>query len=177
MNIKSLIPISLFLILIACKAIDKFTQFNMTYNETVVIPSSTGINLPTNIYSPEIESNSEATFSANDTRKDKIEDVKLTAMDLTLTSPANGDFSFLKSVEIFIYAEGLEETKIAWKYDISDDAGNTLDLETSDTNLEEYIKKESFKLRLTTVTDKIITSEHKINVHSIFFVDAKVLGI
>ena len=177
MNIKSLIPISLFLILIACKAIDKFTQFNMTYNETVVIPSSTGINLPTNIDSPEIESNSEATFSANDTRKDKIEDVKLTAMDLTLTSPANGDFSFLKSVEIFIYAEGLEETKIAWKYDISDDAGNTLDLETSDTNLEEYIKKESFKLRLTTVTDKIITSEHKINVHSIFFVDAKVLGI
>ena len=54
-------------LLIGCKKIDKLTQFDMNYDQTVVIPSSTGVNLPFNIFSPDVQSNSETTFAINDT--------------------------------------------------------------------------------------------------------------
>lgn len=164
-------------LLVSCKAVDKFTKFNLEYNETVTIPASSVVDLPISIATPEMETNTESTFASNDTRKDKIEEIKLTQMTLSVLSPETGDFGFLKSVSVFIYAEGLDEIKIAWKDVVPEDAGNTLDLETSDTDLKEYIKKDSFKLKVNVVTDKATTSEHKINVYSKFFVDAKVLGI
>jgi len=168
---------ALLILLTGCDKIDELTQFNLEYSQTIVIPSSTGIDLPFNISTPEIESNSESTFSSNNTHKDLIEEITLTEMKLTLSSPENGDFGFLKSIEIFISAEGVPEQKIAWNENIPDDIEKKLQLETSDIDLKEFIKKEKFKLRLNTVTDEIITSDHHIEVNSIFFVDAKILGI
>jgi hypothetical protein len=159
-----------------CKMIDKLTQFDMEFDETVVIPSSTGINLPFNILTPDIETNSESTFAVNDTRKDLIEEVILTSLDLTLTSPADADFSFLKSISIFISADGLSETRIAWKDDIPSVVGSVLNLETEGVDIKEYIMKDQFALRLNTVTDEVLTSDHQIDVHAEFYVDAKILG-
>lgn len=159
-----------------CKLIDKLTQFDMEFDETVEVPSYIGINLPFNILTPAIRTNSESTFEINDTRKDLIEEIILTSLDLTLTSPSDADFSFLKSVSIFISADGLSETEIAFKDDIPSDIGAVLTLETLDVDIQEYIKKDQFSLRLNTVTDEILTSDHQIDVHAVFFVDAKILG-
>jgi hypothetical protein len=164
------------LTIIGCKEIDKLTQFDMEFNETVVVPSSTGINLPFNILTPDVETNSESTFAVNDTRKDLVEEIKLTTLNLTLTSPSNADFSFLESISVFILAEGLSEAKIAWKDNIPDGIGTVLNLEITDADLKEYIKKDKFSLRLNTVTDEFLTSDHQIDVHSVFFVNAKILG-
>ena len=159
-----------------CKKIDSLTQFDMEYDSSVVIPSSTGINLPFNLFTPEIESNSETTFAVNDTRKDLIEEITLMSLDIELTSPSNGDLGFLNAVNVFISADGLSEVKIAWKDNIPSDIGKTLILETSDEDIKDYIKKDNFVLKLNTTTDEFITSDHHIDVHSVFFVDAKVLG-
>lgn len=164
------------LTLIGCGIVDKFIQFDMEFNENVVIPSSTGVNLPFNILVPDVETNSESTFAVNDTRKDLVEEVKLTTLNLTLTSPSNADFSFLKSINIFISAEGLSEAKIAWKDNIPDDIGTVLSLEITNADLKEYIKKDKFTLRLNTVINELLTSDYYIDVHSEFFVDAKILG-
>jgi len=161
----------------SCKTLDKLTQFNMDYDQSIVIPSSTGVDLPFNIQTPDVESNSESTFAVNDTRKDLIEKIQLTDLTLTLTSPAGADFGFLKSISVFISAEGLSETKIAWKEDIPDNPGTVLTLETTGVDLKEYIKKDKFSLRLNTVTDELITSDHHIDMHSVFFVDAQILGL
>ncbi len=163
-------------VLLGCKKIDKLTQFNMEYNETVVIPSSTGINLPFNLFTPDVKTNSESTFSVNDTRKDLIEEIKLTQLDLTLTSPSNGDLGFLKSIEIFLTADGLPEVKIAWKDNIPSSVDKYLELVTTTTDLKEYIKKDEFSLKVSIVTDEVLTSDHHIDVHSLFFVDAKISG-
>lgn len=171
-----LIFATLLTLLVGCKKINKLTQFDMEYNETVTIPSSTGINLPFNLFTPDVKSNSESTFAVNDTRKDLIEEIKLTQLDLTLTSPSNGDFKFLKSIEIFISADGLSEVKVAWKENISSSIGKYLELETTETDLQEFIKKDNFTLRVSTVTDEVLTSDQHIDVHSVFFVDAKILG-
>ncbi|WP_462280969.1 hypothetical protein [Salinivirga cyanobacteriivorans] len=159
-----------------CDEVDELTQFEMEYTEEVVIPSSTGINLPFNIFTPDIESNSESTFSVNDTRKDLIEEITLKKMDLTLTSPSNGDFGFLNSIEIYISAEDVSEVRIAWKEDIPSNVGQYLELETSGADIKEFIKKDEFKLRVNTVTDEALTSDHHIDIHSIFHVDAEILG-
>lgn len=168
-------PLFLFL-LIGCKKLDKLTQFNMEYNETVVIQSTTGVNLPFNIGTPDIESNSESTFAVNDTRKDLIEEIILKQLDLTLTTPSNGDLGFLKDIEIYIKADGLSEEKVAWKNDIPTNVDKYIELETTSKDLKEYIKKDNFSLKVTTTTDELITSDHHINIHSVFFVDAKILG-
>lgn len=163
-------------LLIGCKKIDELTQFDMNYDQKVVIPSSTGINLPFNIFSPDVQSNSETTFAINDTRKDLIEDINLKQLTLTLTSPLNGDFSFLKSIELFITSSALEEVKIAWKDNIASNIGKSIELETTDADLKEFIKGEEFTLRVRAITDELITSNHELDVHSEFFVDAKILG-
>ncbi len=160
-----------------CDQIDSLTQFNLEYNEEVVVPSATGVDLPLDIFTPDIESNSESKFAVNDTKKEFIEHISLKSMRLTLTSPAEGDFSFLESINIYINADGLEEQKIASLDEIPQNPGDVLNLEVADVDLQEYIKKDRFSLRLNTVTDEIITSDHHIDVKSVFFVDAKILGI
>ncbi|MCF8254667.1 MAG: hypothetical protein K9I36_08920 [Bacteroidia bacterium] len=160
----------------ACKKVDKLTKFNLNYEENVTIPSSTGINLPFNILSPDITTNSESSFSVNNTRKDLIESIKLTKLDLEIISPSNGNFNFLKSVDIYISADGLAETKIAYKENIPNNVGSKLSLDLTDTDLKEYIKKDKFSLKLVSVTDEFIATDYKIKISTSFFVDAKILG-
>lgn len=161
----------------SCDKIDELTKFDVEYSQRVTIPSSTGINLPFDIFTPEMETNSESKFAINDTRKDLIEEIILTELELIIISPDNADFSFLNSIEVYISADGLEEIQIAFLNEVPEDSGNRILLDTADTDLQEYIKKDEFSLRLNTVTDELISSDHELEVNSTFFVDAKILGI
>lgn len=163
--------------LISCDQIDNLTKFTMDYDANMTIPSSTGVNLPFVLNTPQMESNSESEFESNNTHKDLIEDIRLRVLELTLTSPENEDFSFLESIEIFIVADGLSEMEIAHNDNVAATAGKVLKLETVDVDIKEYIKKDKFSLRVKAVTDEVIASDHYIDIHSEFFVDAKILGI
>ena len=175
MKIK-LILVLFIVTFVGCKNIERLTQFHLEYNQTIEIPSSTILNLPFNLFTPDIESNSESSFAINDTRKDLVEEITIKKLALNLESPENGDFGFLKSIEIFIFAEGVPDIKIAWKNEISSSAGKYLELETTETDLKEFIKKDQFALKVTTVTREAPGSDHLIDVYSVFFVDAKILG-
>lgn len=161
--------------LTACKKVAKFTQFNMEFENECVIPSNAGVNLPIEIFTPETETNSESTFAVNDTRKDKIEEITLTELDMTITSPSGQDFSFLESINLYLNADGLDEVLIAWKSPVPQDA-TTLVLETTEKDMKEYIKKDEFTLRINCTTDEVITNDHHLNVRSKYFVDAEILG-
>ncbi|MBM1104789.1 hypothetical protein JQC67_01440 [Aurantibacter crassamenti] len=168
--------IILAIIVFSCDKLDELTKFSIDYDAQVTIPSSAGINLPFDVLTPDTETNSESKFESNDTRKDLIEEIKLTELQLVITSPDDTDFSFLESIEVYIDADGLDEIKIASKYEVPE-SGSTLDLDVSDVDLKEYIKKDSYNLRLNTVTDEAMSQDHDINVKSTFFVDAKILGL
>ena len=163
--------------LIQCQRLSEFTQFEMDYDETVVIPSTIGIQLPLNIFTPPIKTENESVFEVNDTRKDLIEEIVLTTLELSLNSPENSDFGFLRSIGIYLTADGLDEVLIAWKEEIPSDIGKLLELETTDIDLQEYIKKDAINLKVQTVTDKILGSDHEIGIHAVFFVDARILGL
>jgi len=174
---KSLCLVCLITLFSSCDKLDELTKFDMEYSQRATIPSSTGANLPFDIFTPDMETNSESKFAVNDTRKDLIEEITLTELEMVIISPDNADFSFLNSIEIFISAEDLEEIQIASLDEVPDDAGNVLLLNTSDADLKEYIKKDEFSLRLNTVTDELISTDHELEVNSTFFVDAKILGL
>lgn len=174
--ITLIIGLAVFTLTNSCKKVDELTKFDMDYNTTVVIPSSSGINLPFNVISPSMSTNSEATFEVNDTRKDLIEEILLKKLELRVDSPNGGDFGFLESVEIYINAQDLNELKIAWYDNVPQNQGNTLEIFTTEADLKEYVKKDNFTLRVKTVTDEVIASDYHINIYSQFFVDAKILG-
>ena len=179
---KRIITISIWLIAISwitggCSQLDKLTQFALDYDETIVIPSVIGLNLPFNIVTPSIKTNSTEIFEINDTRKNLVEEIQLEQLTLKIIDPADADFSFLESIEIYMAAEGLEEVLVAWKYDIDDSVGSSIILETSGDDLTPYIVLDEFTLKFTTVTDKVVLSDQTIEVQSTFFVDAKILGI
>ena len=171
-----LLILSILFTITACDKVDDLTKFDLEYKSKVVIPGSAGINLPFDVLTPEMETDSESKFQVNDTRKDLIEEIKLTELQMIITSPNNADFSFLKSIEVYISAEGLDEVKIA-EEEVDENVGKTLNVDVLDVDLKEYIKKDEFNLRLNTVIDEAIGSNHEIDVNSTFFVDAKILGI
>ena len=160
-----------------CKKVDEFTQFNLTYKSEVTVSPATILNLPIDIFTPDMETNSEAEFAVNDTNKDLVEEILLERLDMKITSPDDQRFDFLGSISVFIEAEGLSEIKIAEITDIPDNVGAEISLTTVENNLAEYIKKDAFNLRVNIVSDKTVNREVKIEVDSEFFVDAKILGI
>ena len=165
------------LMIVSCKDLEKLTEFNMNYTSSVTIPKSTGIDLPLIVPTPAVETNSESEFAVNDTRKDMIEEIILTQLDLTITSPDDQTFSFIESIEVFIQAEDLPEVQVAYQDNVPEDAGDRLTLETTGQDLKEYIKKDMFELRIKTITDEALSHDTDIKVDSRFFVNARVLGL
>jgi len=161
----------------SCKEIDKLTQFSISNDSEATIPATLGINLPIDIWTPDIPTNSESEFESNNTAKNLIEHITLKSLKIEITSPQSATFDFLKNIEIYISAEGLDEKKIAWLDDIPKTGLKSIDLETSNDDLQEYIKKDKYRLRTKTVTRELISQDTDIKIHSVFWVDAKILGI
>lgn len=172
----SIIYLSIFILFSACDEVDKFTQFTMDYQSEVTIQSNVGVDVPVTLMTPDIQSNAESEFAVNDTRKDLVEEIRLQESTLTITQPDDGDFGFLKSIHLYIHAEGMEKQLIASKEDIPEEVGAVLELDINDIDLQRYIKKDEFTLEMETVTDEIISRDHIIEVYSEFWVDAKILG-
>ena len=161
----------------ACDKIDDLTKFDLDYNSSVTIESGTLINLPFVVQTPPVQTNSESEFESNNTQKDLIESIKLSRMRLIITSPADADFSFLESIEVFIKAEGLEEIPLASLNPVAGDASGTIELNTSNAELKEYIKKDRYTLRVESITDEAIDRDIELDIRSVFRVDARILGL
>lgn len=153
---------------------EKATQFEVDYNTELVVEANSPISDPFDVVSPEVTTNAKSKFEANNTTKEHIEKVTLEDLDLSIISPSDQNFDFLKSVELYINADGLSELRIAHKNSVPE-GQKEISLETVDNDLQEYIKSDSFTLRVKTVTDETFTEDVHINVYSNFFVDAKIV--
>ena len=70
-----------------CEQLSRLTQFDLTYDETVVVPSSMSVALPFDVATPDVETNSESQFSVNKTQTDLIEAISLKELKLNLKLP------------------------------------------------------------------------------------------
>lgn len=149
-------------------------QFFMGYTSSVTVPSTFGQLIPFSINTPEITSNAEGEFSANKTSKKRISSIKLSDLSLNITSPDGETFSFLNSIEIYINAEGLSEQKIAYNDSIPDNVTNSITCSTVNVDLQEYIKKDSFKIKAVFTTDETLAQDVQIDIKPRFLVKAKI---
>lgn len=150
----------------------KLTQFYIDFNTPATIQSSIPINSPVNIYTPEQETNSTVVFEVNDTRKDLINLILLKDLEISITEPESQNFNFLKSVEVFINSDNFTERKVAYNENVPSNV-KKINCEVLDVDLQDYIKEESFVIRIRTVTDQILTQDVKLDIYSNFFVDAQ----
>ncbi len=163
--------------LVSCNAIKKLGQFYINYNTQAVFPANIPINMPLSITSPSIATNSSEIFQNNKTRSDLIQSVKLSQLTLNITSPQGQTFSFLQNVSIYISSDSLPEVEIASKQNIPANVGDTLTLDVTNVELQNYIKASEIKMRIAGTTDKLITTNVYVNVQARFFVQANLLAV
>lgn len=166
-----------FMVLFSCDVVDELTKFDLDMQTNYSVASTTLINSPFDFNTPDVTTNSESSFENNDTHKDLVESIKLKKIKLTIDSPSNGDFNFLKEMHVYINAEGVEEVEIANIIDLENTDSNTLELDVLGEELKAYIKEDSYTLRIKAITDETISQTHDITIDTKFRVDAKILGI
>ena len=177
MRVSLPIALTLIFIFIGCKAIDELTFFDIDYNYTFTLPAFNGLVIPEEIESNDVENNTENTFDNNDTRKDLVERATLQKFNVRITEPTDGSFNFVNKVEIFVKTSELSEKLIAWKYDIPQDIGNYIELDTTSDDLKKYLTSNTIKVRLKTISNGPITEDHTMDLEASVEVDAKILGI
>lgn len=161
-------------LLFSCNKIDDLLTFRIKHQNTIVLESSIPIASPLEIITPDIETNSNQEFQNNNTRADLVKDVKLESLKLTITDPEDKTFSFLKSIKIYISADGVPEIELASQENINSTT-NTLDLETTNEKLDPYVKASSYNLRTAVVTKETLTSDVSVRANLTFKVTAEPL--
>lgn len=163
--------------LVSCNAIKKLGQFYINYNTTAVFPANIPANLPVTIYSPSLATNSSQVFQSNNTAANLIQSIALHQLVLTITSPTGQTFSFLQNVSVYISTDSLPEVEIASIQNIPANIGDTLALNCTNADLENYIKATQVKLRVSGTTDQLLTTNVNVNVYAQFFVQANLLAV
>ena len=154
---------------VSCK---KLLTFDISDSTTTTIDANIlPFQLPVELPTPDVTTNSENEFAQNDTKVELVKEIILKKLVLTITSPNDKTFSFLKSIEIYISADGEDEMKLAWNDDVQSDA-KSIELETTNSALDKYVKKDKYKLRTKVVTKETLTQSVDIKIDFTFQVTA-----
>lgn len=176
LTMKHVLPILILLFIgtLSCnKILDRLTTFSYSREATFTIPSTTPVNLPTVFNTPDIQTQFEKEFSANNTKIDLVESIKLKSLTNQILNPANGNFDFVKSIEIYISSDGLADAVVASVSNHMDDGTSAIDFEIADLNLKMYLTQENFKLKARVTTDALITQDYDVTSKATFEVKGK----
>jgi hypothetical protein len=159
----------------SCKKEPGEVSFNVNSQSDFIIKGSSSILNLLEVVTPGISTNWEGDFSSNNTNKEKITDMRLRELVLNITNPAGQTFDFLENIHIFIKADGLQETEIAYNDNIPENIGQTLTLQTKDVDISPYAKKDNFTLRVTAKQRKVNNNDVSVRADMTFHVTANVL--
>ena len=158
----------------SCKDGKLFT-FEVSDETTVTVPNSlTPFDLPFDIPTPLITTNSESEFEKNDTRVDLVKEIVIRKLNVDISSPAGQDFSFLKSIHLYISTDDSDEIELAWKDDISSNA-TSIQLELTDKILDKYVKSEKYKIRTKVVTKETLFRDIDLKIGFTFRITANLV--
>ncbi|MRX40195.1 hypothetical protein GJU43_12985 [Flavobacterium sp. LC2016-23] len=148
----------LFLLLSSCNAVDDLLTFTISNNASIQIKSTSPINLPSEIVTPDVTTNSSAEFKNNNTKASLVKDVKLKSLKLTITDPDGKTFTFLKSIHLYISTTDSDEIELAYQDNINSTT-NTIDLISTDARLDKYIKADQYKIRTKVTLKETLTKD------------------
>ena len=159
-----------------CKLIDELRTFDIPYSVEFTVPSSTLLNLPINLPTSSVTTDTEQQFEDEGIESDWVESVKLSNMKLTITAPEGEDFSFLESISIYMNTPNQPEILIADKVSVSESASNSFDLDVKNIDIYPYISQSSFSLRTSITTDETMTQSIDFKADLIVEVKATIPG-
>lgn len=159
-------------VLTGCKRLG--VNFGINHQATFRVDSGSPLNLPFEVGTPDVTTNSSQQFENNNTAANLIKEIKLEELKLTITSPSSKTFSFLKNIHIYISTNSSDEIELAGMDNISSSA-QTITLTATTQDLSKYVKASSYKLRTTVVTKETLTQPIDIRSDIKFKVRAGVL--
>ena len=154
--------IALLLCCSSCNVVDDLLTFSIDNQTNFKIESAFPVGSALTIVTPEVTTNSSSTFENNNTRADLVKDVKLSQLQVSITNPSGKNFSFLKSIVLFISTDGNDEIELA-KLENINSSSNTLDLICTTAKLDKYVKASSYKIRTRAVIKETITEDITVN--------------
>jgi hypothetical protein len=141
---------------ISCKKIKELLTFNVNVENNFTVGASGPLNIPFDILTPQVTTNSTQQFQNNNSDINRVKDIKLTKVDLQIVSPAGKTFSFLQSVHIYISTNANDEIELAYLDNISSSA-TAISLTPTSASLDKYVKASSYSLRTKIVTKETLT--------------------
>lgn len=170
---SKLIALSLFLALFvsSCESVDELLSFNISNQASITIKNTSPINLPSEIVTPDVTTNSSSEFNNNNTKADLVKDVKLKSLKLTIENPEGKNFTFLKSIRLYISTTDSNEIELAYQDNVNS-SSNTLDLICTDKRLDEYIKADKYKIRTQVTLKETLTQDVTVKANMQFRVTA-----
>lgn len=148
----------LVLTIFSCSQVDDLLTFNITNETSFDIKTGSLINAPIEVATPDVTTNSSADFENNNTNSNLVKDVKLQELILSITSPTDKNFSFLKSIHLYISTNADDEIELAYQDDINS-ASNTINLICTTEKLDKYIKSSSYQIRTKVITKETLTKD------------------
>ncbi|GAA3771040.1 hypothetical protein [Flavobacterium ginsengiterrae] len=144
--------------LTSCDAVDDLLTFTISNNASIKIKSTSPINLPSEIITPDVTTNSSAEFENNKTKANLVKDVKIRSLKLSISDPSDKTFTFLKSIHLYISTTNSDEIELAYLDDINT-SNNSIDLICTDARLDQYIKADSYKIRTKVTLKETLTKD------------------
>jgi hypothetical protein len=165
------LTICLVLFLTSCDVVDDLLTFSISNEASIKINSTSPINLPFEIITPEVTTNSSSEFENNKTKASLVKDVKLRSLKLAISDPSDKTFTFLKSIHLYISTTESNEIELAYQDNISTTT-NAIDLICTDKRLDEYIKADSYKIRTKVTLKETLTKDVTVKANMKFRVTA-----
>ena len=150
-----LAPVLLLLAVFGCSkknVLDELLTFNVDVSQTNRIspPYVVFTALPKPVT---VITNSAAAFNNNSTTKDKVKDVYLDQIKLTLLGPEVLDFDFLQELRVFINTPGVNNRILLAQITNPPQNGSaTITLVPTTARLDEYLKAEKYELTVYSIT-------------------------
>ena len=125
----------------------------------ITVSSLIGVNLPFQIPFADVSLDFSSISENTNPHIGLIRNINLRNFVLRITSPQGQTFNFLKDIDVYISTDELSEIPLAHHYNIANSIGSVLHLVTEGGVLDDYLKSESFELRLELVADYAIFTD------------------
>jgi hypothetical protein len=146
-------------------------KFTISDHTAITIENTSPLNLPLEIPTPAVTSNSQQQYENNNTQANLVQDVRLKQLQLSITQPEAKTFSFLKSIHVYISSAQNDEIELASLENVESDA-SVLDLVPTQQKLDAFVKASSYNLRTEITTRETLTQSVDVDVDLKFQVTA-----
>jgi hypothetical protein len=158
-------------VVFSCHDVEKLLKFTINDHTAITIESASPLNLPLEIPTPAVTSNSQQQYENNNTHANLVQDVRLKQLRLSITQPEAKTFTFLKSIHVYISSSQNDEIELASLDNIESDA-SVLDLVPTQQKLDAYVKASSYNLRTEVTTRETLSESVDVSVDLQFQVTA-----